>query len=143
MRQEAAALREFSPTYVRFGSFSSDRRAPDARGLSASLRKRTCANSPRYVRLVRQEGALLDPELVRVTVKVIVSPTFGAGFDTDLVIVRFPCACAACGLKTAARRLRTARRCRRARGRPIRCALRSAAPWSVYRRVHKPQHRFQ
>ena len=37
---------------VRFGSFSSDRRAPDARGMSASLRKRTCANSPRYVCLV-------------------------------------------------------------------------------------------
>src|SRR6516164_11380389 len=34
------------------GSFSSDRCAPDARGLSASLRKRTCANSPRYVCLV-------------------------------------------------------------------------------------------
>jgi len=31
------------------GSFSSDRHVPGARGLSASLRKRTCANSQRYV----------------------------------------------------------------------------------------------
>src|SRR5262249_55736805 len=51
-RQQTAALQDFDPGHVRFGSFSSDRRAPDARGLSASLRKRACANSPRYVCLV-------------------------------------------------------------------------------------------
>src|SRR6516164_4529099 len=33
-------------------SFSSDRHAPAAHAMSASLRKRTCANWPRYVRFV-------------------------------------------------------------------------------------------
>src|SRR5262245_2429339 len=36
----------------RFGSFSSDRQAPDAHGMSASLQKQTCARLPRYVRFV-------------------------------------------------------------------------------------------
>src|SRR5262249_37687927 len=34
------------------GSFSSDRHTPDAHGMSASLRKQTCARLPRYVRFV-------------------------------------------------------------------------------------------
>src|SRR5262249_16260976 len=48
-KEPCCASQQNWPANVRFGSFSSDRRAPNARGLSASLRKRTCANSPRYV----------------------------------------------------------------------------------------------
>ena len=40
MWQETAAMRDVSPAYVGSGSFSSDRPAPDALGMSASLRSR-------------------------------------------------------------------------------------------------------
>jgi hypothetical protein len=51
-RQGNAALQEFDPAYDRSGSFASDRHAPAAHGLSASLRKRISERLPRYVRLV-------------------------------------------------------------------------------------------
>src|SRR5262245_60694881 len=50
--EETAALRDFNAAYDRSGSFSSDRHAPDARGMSASLQKLTSERLPRYVRLV-------------------------------------------------------------------------------------------
>src|SRR5262245_22014466 len=40
------------PPGYRFGSVSSDRHAPNAHGMSALLRKRTCTRLPRNVRLV-------------------------------------------------------------------------------------------
>src|SRR5262245_56043226 len=43
------ALRDFDQARVSYGSFASDWHAPDTRRLSASLRKRTCANSPRHI----------------------------------------------------------------------------------------------
>jgi hypothetical protein len=50
MRQ--AALRNYNPAYVRFGSFSSERHGSAARGMSASLQKQASERLPCYVRLV-------------------------------------------------------------------------------------------
>jgi len=47
-----AALRDFSPVYVRFGSLATSRYASSGRAMSASLQKRTNEYLPRYVRLV-------------------------------------------------------------------------------------------
>src|SRR5215468_7193948 len=52
MRQEPAAMRDFSPVYVRYGSSATGRYASGDRAVSASLRKRTSERLPRYVRLV-------------------------------------------------------------------------------------------
>src|SRR5262245_27701713 len=41
MRQKTTALQDFDPAHVRFGSSASDRHAPAARRMSASLQKRT------------------------------------------------------------------------------------------------------
>ena len=41
MRQEAAALRDFSPIYVRFGSFATESAGFTFRPMSASPRKQT------------------------------------------------------------------------------------------------------
>ena len=50
--QDAAALRDFRPVYVRFGSLASDLYAAGGRGMSASRRKRTNCGAFRYVRFV-------------------------------------------------------------------------------------------
>jgi hypothetical protein len=48
MRQEGAALRDFDPAYVRFGSFSTYR--------SARAASRMSAMAPRATRLMRHNG---------------------------------------------------------------------------------------
>src|SRR5262249_22302441 len=52
-------------THVRFGSFSSNRHAPDALDMSASLQKRTSERLPGYVRLHHEDWMPTHGEATR------------------------------------------------------------------------------
>src|SRR5262245_45271283 len=62
-RQKTAALRDFSPLYVRFGSKAAEMIEPMRRPMSALLRKRTNENAPLYVRFVPIPD--IGPHLIR------------------------------------------------------------------------------
>src|SRR5262245_7760449 len=57
----SAALRDFSPVFVRFGSSATDAVEAALRFMSALLRKRTCVSLPRYVRFVPIADILIIP----------------------------------------------------------------------------------
>src|SRR5262249_4636028 len=79
MHERTAALRDFSPLNVRFGSFASDRNASDPRDMSASPRKRTNSGQSRHVRFVPKAD-------IRWLFDQLISPTV---MPSALAVLRF------------------------------------------------------